>query len=363
MGGLSFDLTLAQPGFALEAVFTGDVPGITALFGPSGAGKSTLLRVIAGLERQAGGHVEFDGTCWADSAKGLFVSPQTRGVGMVFQDARLFGHLNVAGNLRFAAKRSKGRAPGITLEAVVTALDLGPLLMRRTGDLSGGERQRVAIGRALLTRPRLMLMDEPLAALDIKRKAAILPYIARLPEAFGMPVLYVTHSIDEVTQIADRMIAMNAGRVVAAGPVSDTFARLDLGAGGSRFEAGVILEARVTQPQDAWQLMHVALEGQELVLPAADVPEGTQVHLRVRARDVLLALQRPEGLSAQNILKGRVSEVIEDAGTAFAEVFVAVGAQQLRARVTRAAVAQMGLSAGVPIFAVLKAISFDRRVL
>lgn len=362
MAELSFDLNWPQRDFALGARLTTHLSGITALFGPSGAGKSTLLRIIAGLENGARGHVGFDGTCWQDDARGVFVPPQKRGVGLVFQDARLFGHLSVAGNLAYAERRSRGMAPGIETDAVIEALDLGPLLGRRPQGLSGGERQRVAIGRALLSRPRLMLMDEPLAALDMRRKAAILPYIARLPEAFGMPVIYVTHSIDEVARIATSLIALKNGQVTAAGPLSETFARLDLDGGSSRFEAGVILHARVRDRMPEFRLLRLDLEGQRLIMPEAPLAVGDAVQLRVRARDVLLASSRPEGLSAQNVLEGTVKEIIEEQETAFAEVFVAIGGQSVRARITRAAVAQMGLAPGQRVYAVLKAISFDRRV-
>ncbi|MHC0054436.1 molybdenum ABC transporter ATP-binding protein [Actibacterium sp. D379-3] len=362
MALLSLDVRLDQGGFSLNAVHEARLSGITALFGPSGAGKSTLLRVIAGLERGAVGRVGFDGALWQDSAARVFVPPHRRGAGLVFQDARLFSHLNVAGNLRYAARRSAG-AGAITEAAVIEALDLAPLLARRPAALSGGERQRAAIGRALLARPRLMLMDEPLSGLDMRRKAQILPYIARLPQAFGLPVLYVTHAIDEVTRIADAMIALNGGRVVAAGPLAETFARLDLVAGGSRFEAGVILTARVTGQDAAYHLTRLTVGGQPLTMPAAQIAPGTAVQLRVRARDVLLATERPRGLSAQNILAGTVREILTEPDTAFAEVFVTVGEQVVRARVTRAAVAQLGLAAGQPVFAVLKAISFDRRAL
>ncbi len=363
MDQLSLDFTLDQGGFALSAAHQAPLRGITALFGPSGAGKSTLLRVIAGFEPGARGRVGFGDTVWQDSAGGIFVPPHKRGIGMVFQDARLFGHLSVAGNLDFADRRSAAIPSDITRDAVIAALDLEPLLPRRPASLSGGERQRVAIGRALLTRPHLMLMDEPLAALDLRRKAAILPYIAALPQAFGVPVLYVTHAIDEVTRIADDLIALNKGQVAAAGPLAETFARLDLDGGGSRFEAGVILSATVVGTDTEWQLTGLDVEGQTLAMPAAQIDAGAQVQLRVRARDVLLATQRPEGLSAQNILTGTVTEVIAEPDTAFAEVFVAVGAQSVRARVTRVAVAQLGLAPGLPVHAVLKAISFDRRVL
>ncbi|SMX43088.1 molybdenum ABC transporter ATP-binding protein [Actibacterium lipolyticum] len=362
MNKLSLNLQLARGDFAMNIVHDADLTGITALFGPSGAGKSTVLRAIAGLEADGSGRIAFDGDVWQDSDDRVFVPPHKRGVGMVFQDARLFGHLTVAGNLNFADKRSNGASP-ISRDAVVHALDLGPLLARRPASLSGGERQRVAMGRALLARPRLLLMDEPLSGLDMRRKAQILPYIARLPDAFGLPVLYVTHAIDEVTRIAGDMIVIGDGRVTAAGPLAETFARLDLDAGGSRFEAGVILNARVSGADEAFRLTRLELEGQTLSMPAAKVAVGDVVQLRVRARDVLLATSPPIGLSAQNILSGQVTEIIEETETAFAEVFVAVGSQCLRARVTRAAVSQLGLAVGQPVFAVLKAISFDRRVL
>lgn len=356
MSALSLDIRLQQGDFRLNAVLEAELTGITALFGPSGAGKSTLLRAIAGFDR-AEGRIGFDGLTWQGPDR--FVPPHQRGVGMVFQDARLFGHLSVAGNLRFAARRAAG---AISPDAVVSALDLAPLLPRRPASLSGGERQRVAIGRALLAQPRLMLMDEPLAALDLARKAQILPYIARLPGMFGIPVLYVTHSVEELAQIADRLIAMQDGQIVASGPLAQTFARLDIGAGGSRFEGGVILRAQVVGHDAGYRLTRLSVAGHELVMPEAALAIGDTVQLRVRARDVMLATARPEGLSAQNLLAGRITEILSEADTPFAEVFLDVGGQGLRARVTRAAVDQMGLRVGAQAFAVLKAISFDRRV-
>ncbi len=359
---LSLDFSLTQEAFTLSVAKDIHLSGVTAVFGPSGAGKSSLLRVIAGFEAQAQGRVTYDGALW--QGDGVFIAPDQRGVGMVFQDARLFSHLNVAGNLRYADRRSKHIQSGINIDSVVQSLDLEGLLSRRTDALSGGERQRVAIARALLTRPRLMLLDEPLAALDLRRKADILPYIARLPQAFGVPVLYVTHSMDEVARIADQVIVLRDGQVVATGDVADTFARLDLDGGGSRFEAGVLLRATVQGYDEAWNLTRLDLGGQVLMMPDIHPREtGVGVQLRVRARDVMLATERPVGLSAQNILQGEITEVLEEADTAFAEVFLTVSGQQLRARITRAAVAQMALGVGVPAYAVLKAISFDRRML
>lgn len=361
MSVLSLDIALRQSGFDLQAALEMELTGITALFGPSGAGKSTLLRVIAGLEPDATGRVAYGGAVWQDRA-GAFIPSHRRGAGLVFQDGRLFSHLNVLGNLTFAARRAPKDGAAITQDAVVTALDLTPLLKRPVDGLSVGERQRVAIARALLSRPRLLMMDEPLSGLDIKRKAAILPYIADLPRRFGVPVLYVSHSIGEVARIADAMIAIQGGRITQTGPLADVFARLDIDGGGSRFEAGVILRAMVSGQDHAFGLTRLALGDQSLTMPGVSLANGQQVQLRVRARDVLLATVRPEGLSAQNVLEARVTEVLEEDGP-FAEVFLEVAGQALRSRVTRAAVAQLHLAPGRQVFAVLKAISFDRRVM
>lgn len=360
MTALAFDLSLKQGDFALKARFAGDMSGVTALFGASGAGKSTLLRVLAGFESGAEGRVELSGDVLQESAAHRFVPPHRRGVGTVFQQPRLFDHLDVAGNLRFAEKRAQG-LPGPTLEAVVEALDLGPLMSQPSRTLSGGERQRVAIGRALLSRPRMVLMDEPLTGLDQRRKAQILPYIARLPQQFALPVVYVTHAVDELTRIADKMIALDHGRVVAFGSLPEVFPRLDIDAGGSHFEAGAILQGHISGHDPQMHLSYVTIGESRLSMPAAPLPEGAVVQLRVRARDVLLATQRPEGLSAQNILPAQVHRVIEEPDTAFAEVFLQVADQVLRARLTRAAIAQLRIAPGQNVYAVLKAISFDKR--
>jgi molybdate transport system ATP-binding protein len=337
--------------------------GISALFGPSGCGKSTLLRIVSGLEHSAQGRIRFGDEIWQDSARRIFVPPYKRGVGYVFQDTRLFPHLTVAGNLRYAERRSRDSVNKINLEDVVAALDLGPLLGRRPHSLSGGERQRVAIGRALLTRPRLLLMDEPLAALDIRRKAEILPYIERLPDAFGIPIVYVTHSIDEVARLARRMLALDAGRIVAEGPVSDVLERLDLQPVTGRFEAGVVLSARVIRHDPNYCLTYLDHHGQSIVMPMADIAVGSDIRLRIRARDVSLATERPNGISIRNILSGTLVEIAEEPGTAFAETLIDIGGARVRARITRSAVAELGLALGKPTFALVKSIAFDRRAL
>ena len=354
---LSVDIKLALEGFRLEVAQEFELGGITALFGASGAGKSLLLRVIAGLERGATGRVSFDGEPWQGTG---FVPTAKRGVGFVFQDARLFDHLDVAGNLRFAAKRSGSGA----FDSVVKTLDLQPLLGRRAAALSGGEKQRVAIGRTLLTAPRLLLMDEPLAALDHARKTQLLPYIARLPEAFGLPVIYVTHSVEEVTRLADRMVVLASGKVLAAAGVTDTLARLDIAEASGKFEAGSVVRAVVTRQDAPFRLTELEVAGQPLSMPASAIEVGAKLRLRIRARDVAIAVGRPVGLSIRNVLRGQIVEIMQEADTAFAELLLDIGGgQRLRARITRASVAELGLANGDSVYALVKSVSFDRRAL
>lgn len=360
MRALHVTAHLPLSGFTLAVEHTFALDGITALFGPSGAGKSLLLRVIAGHERAADARVSFDGEVWQDGRRR--VPPHRRGAGMVFQHARLFPHLSVRGNLRYADRRAPANGR-ITFDEVVRALDLEPLLDRRPQALSGGEAQRVALGRTLLTRPRLLLMDEPLAALDIRRKAEILPHIARLPGTFGVPVIYVTHALEEVTQLAERIVVLSHGTVRASGGTAEVLERLDLQAETGRFEAGALLTGRVAAHDATYRLTRVEVCGQAIEMPAADVPLGTEVRLRIRARDVALARAAPEAISIRNQLAGTVTAIQEEAATAFAEILVDIGGQRLRARVTRAAVADLGLAPGVEVCALVKSIAFDRRAL
>lgn len=361
MSRLAVDIRLDFPGFSLAVAHDFELQGITALFGPSGCGKTTLLRTIAGHERRAVGRVAHDGEVWQEGKR--WTRPHRRGVGYVAQDPQLFHHLSVAGNLRFAARRAAAGADGTDFDEVVERLDLQALLARRPGALSGGERQRVALGRALLTRPRLLLMDEPLAGLDIQRKARLLPYIAGLPATFGIPIIYVTHAVDEVIRLGDRMVVLRDGGVFAAGPVTELLERLDLAATTGRFEAGTVLTGAVVGHDETFHLTRVSLGEQALDMPRAPVATGTGVRLRVRARDVALATRRPTGISIRNVLNGRVFQIVEEPDTAFAEVLVDLGGQRLRARVTRAAVADLGLAEGGAVFALVKSVAFDRRVL
>lgn len=360
---LTLATRLAYPGFDLAVDETVPLSGVTALFGPSGGGKSTLLRILAGFE-QATGRVVFDGDPWLDSDRKRFVPAHRRPVGFMFQDTRLFAHLTVAGNLRYAERRGGGSGgpadQGFAFDDVVAALDLAPLLGRRIGALSGGERQRVALGRTLLTRPRLLLLDEPLSALDAERKADILPYLEDVPRRFGVPAIYVTHSVEEVARLAQAMIVMAGGRIHAIGPTGEIMQRLDLEPLTGRFEAGVVVEARVAGHDRPYHLTRLDLGGQSLTVPMlGDLPAGRTVRLRIRARDVALSTAQPSGLSVQNILSGTLAEIRTAPASAFAEALIDLGHARLRARITRKAVDDLALAPGAPVYALVKSVTFD----
>ena len=359
MMGLSVDIRLPRDRFVLEVSQTFSAQGVTTLFGPSGCGKSSLLRVIAGHEPRALGNVVCGEDVWLG---GKTMPAHQRRVGFVFQDARLFAHLDVAGNLAFAEKRARHDS-GIRRDAVIEALGIDALLHRPVQDLSGGERQRVSIARSLLGQPRLMLMDEPLAALDHRAKARILPMIADLPKRFGVPVIYVTHALDEVAQISDHVVMMQSGKVIADGPVSEMLERPDLQGLSGRFEAGTILEGVVAGHDQEMHLTSVDVGGLAFEMPYLDAPIGQSLRLRVRARDVTLAVKRPEGISTRNIHDGRILKLSPEAGSAFVEVLIDLGATHLQARVTRAAVRDLALTEGSNVFALVKSVSFDRRAL
>ena len=276
----------------------------------------------------------------------------------MFQDGRLFEHLSVAGNLRFAAHRSLRVDP--SFDDVVAALDLEALLPRRPAALSGGERQRVALGRTLLAKPALLLLDEPLAALDAARKAEILPYLEALPARFGMPTLYVSHAIDEVARLADRALVLMDGRKHAFGAAAAVLERPDVQAIAGPLEASATLQARVTGRDEHYRLTLLELAGQPLAMPLdSRLRPGQVAWLRIRARDVALATARPAGISIRNILAGRIAERADEANSPFANVVVDVGGQRLRARVTRAAAEELGLASGQAVFALVKGASFE----
>lgn len=339
--------------------------GITALFGPSGSGKTTLLRIIAGLEKRYIGCVSFDGEKWADSATGLFLPPHKRPVGMVFQHDRLFPHLSVAGNLKFADKRGRKTDSAISYDQIVDALELAPLLDHAPETLSGGEKQRVALGRTLLTQPKLLLLDEPLSALDIRRKAELLPFLEKIPREFDIPAIFVSHAIDEVARLADEVILLAAnGRVSTRGHIPQIFDTEEMHDFTGRFEAGSFLEVTVAGQDQEFRLTSLDFEGQTLRMPmVATLDINNRIRLRVRARDVAIATIRPQGISIRNTLQATIAAVHPEENTAFAEVVLDIGTQTLRARITRAAVHDLDLKAGDTAFALIKSVSFDRRVM
>ncbi|MEO9903679.1 molybdenum ABC transporter ATP-binding protein [Nisaea sp.] len=354
--------TVRFPEFNADIDVSSPLSGIVGLFGPSGHGKTTLLRLAAGLERGTQTYVEHDGEIWQDDINGVFVPPHKRGVGFVFQDSRLFPHLSAGGNLDYAARRANPARAEPTRDQVVDMLDLAPLLHRRVEELSGGEAQRVAIGRALVSRPRLLLMDEPLSSLDIRRKMEILPYIERVREEMEIPVLYVTHSLDELSRLADHMLLIRNGGVAADGSVPAVMQRMDLGPMLGRFEAGVILEGPVLAQDPDYSMTDLAIGKQVLRMPNIDAEPGTIVRIRVRARDVSIAIEEPSGLSIRNALRVRIADIVLEDG-AFAEILLDLDGMGLRARVTRESVALLKLEAGMSVHALIKSSAIDRRLI
>ncbi|MBS0376313.1 MAG: molybdenum ABC transporter ATP-binding protein [Proteobacteria bacterium] len=352
---LDVDLVAERGRFRLEARFRAPTPGVTALFGPSGAGKSTLVHALAGLIA-ARGRIALGAECWLDSARGLAVPAERRGIGYVFQDARLFPHLSVAGNLRYGARRARAATPVVREDEVVALLGLGALLARRTAHLSGGERQRVALGRALLSQPRLLLLDEPLAAIDGARRDEVLPYLERLRDALAIPMLYVSHQYDEVLRLATEVVLVAGGRTVAAGtPAALSLdPRLRPVVGGDAI--GAVLEAEVGPLDPASGLASVAIGAGRLRLALPGAKPGDRLRLQILARDVILATEAPRGLSVRNALEGRLEELVPEGPDEMLAV-IELGGPRVLARITRAAADELRLRPGLGVWALVKAAS------
>jgi molybdate transport system ATP-binding protein len=339
--------------FDLDASFEAPT-GVTVLFGRSGSGKTTVVNAVAGLLSPREGRIVADGRVLLDTARGVRLPPHRRRLGYVFQEGRLFPHLSVRQNLRYGAWFAPKDAGREEFSRVVDLLGIGHLLDRRPGALSGGEKQRVAIGRALLSAPAVILADEPLAALDEARKAEILPYFERLRDEVAVPILYVSHAASEVARLATTVVALEAGRVVAQGPAAEVLGDPGVLPAGAR-EAGAILAARVAMHHDDG-LTELDAGGVSLFLPHVDRPAGAQLRLRIAAHDVILSRGRPEGLSALNILPGTVRELREGEGPGVI-VALETPAGRLLARVTRRSATALGLAAGLPVHAVVKTVS------
>ena len=347
MSGLAVRLRHALGAFALDVDFRAPPSGVTALFGPSGSGKTSVLRAVAGLLRAAEARIEFEGEYWQETSRGMFVPPHRRACGYVFQEASLFVHLTVRRNLEYGWKRVPASERRIPFDQAVELLAVAPLLERLPSNLSGGERQRVAIARTLLASPRLLLMDEPLASVDEARKAEILYYIERLRDELKLPILYVSHSVDEVVRLADSIVRMAEGRVLDAGPI--------LG----RLQDGAVFDTRVAEHDLAWGLTRLEFAGGSLYAPDVDALVGERVRVRIRARDVSLALVAPREASFLNVIPGTVAAISQGDG-ASAEVELEVGGAPLVARVTRKSIAALGLAPGKRAYALIKSVAIDR---
>jgi len=342
---------LDHPGFRLDVDLDLPGSGITALFGPSGSGKTTLLRCLAGLEHGTG-RLDVNGEVWQEGSR---VRPtHLRPLGYVFQDARLFAHLDVGRNLDFGRRRSRG--PAADRAAIVEMLGLGSLLGRMPEHLSGGEQQRVAIARALLAAPRLLLMDEPLAALDHARKQEILPYLERLRDELDIPVLYVSHNADEVARLAAHIVVMEGGRAVAQGPLAEILARVDLPIRLGE-DAGAVFAATVAERDGGWHLARLGFDGGELWVRDSGVAVGKTVRVRILARDVSIAASRHEDISILNVLPATVTALADEEHPAQVLVQLRVGNQALLARVTRRSAQHLGLEPGRQVWVQIKAVA------
>jgi molybdate transport system ATP-binding protein len=356
---IEVDIEQRLGAFELDVEFSADAP-IVGLFGRSGAGKTSVVNAIAGIGKPSRGRVRINGEVLYDSARGIDLAPERRRLGYVFQDALLFPHLDVRANLTYGERLRAPAERFIAQQRVVELLGLERLLHRKPRTLSGGEKQRVAIGRALLAQPRILLLDEPLAALDVPRKAEILDYIERLRDELAIPIVYVTHSVAEITRLCDTVVVLSEGKCLAVGDVEDVMGRTDLRPATGRYESGSLVEAKVLRHDAASQLTVLAFDGGELVAPTLDAAIGERVRARIRARDVSLALRRPEDISVLNIMAGSVISVTDDAGP-IVEVDVAIGSVTVTARISRRSRDELGIRPGREVFALVKAISFDQR--
>ncbi|ODU50674.1 MAG: molybdenum ABC transporter ATP-binding protein [Thiobacillus sp. SCN 63-374] len=345
---------LKYPDFTLDVDLRLPGRGVTALFGHSGSGKTTLLRCIAGLERASAGRLVVNGEVWQDADR--FLPTHRRPLGYVFQEASLFPHLTARGNIEYGMKRAAEPLDRAALDHVVDLLGIRALLDHKSDQLSGGERQRVAVARALAVRPRLLLMDEPLAALDLKRKQEILPYLERLHDELDIPMLYVSHSPDEVARLADHIVVLSEGRALAQGGLAETLARVDVPIQLGE-DVGAVLEGTVGERDAAWHLVRVDFAGGGLWVRDTGLPPGRRVRIRILARDVSLSLTHQDGTSILNLLQGRVAEIVDDSHPALALVRVEIGGTPVVARVTRRSAAALELAPGRPVWVQIKSVA------
>ncbi|HIE42478.1 MAG TPA: molybdenum ABC transporter ATP-binding protein [Nitrospinaceae bacterium] len=346
---------ITYPEFSLDVDLNLPAKGVTVVFGPSGSGKSTLLRCLSGLERAPSGFLKLDDQVWQD--EGIFIPIHQRKIGSVFQESRLFPHLNIQGNLLYGYQRTPLVERNLHLDEVVQVLGLGSLLKRYPEKLSGGERQRVAIGRALLTSPNLLLMDEPLASLDMQRKAEIIPFIKKIKDEFETPIIYVTHSMNEVLQLVETMVILNSGKVVNWGPVEEVFSDVQLRDAVGDGQLGAVLETTVSEHDDKFGLTRLDFMGQVLSVPKQNIPMGKKLRVHIHSKDVSLATAAPVGAtSVLNILKAKVGKIGAIDPNGYSVDIELDAGRPILATITRKSLSNLNLQIGQPIFAHIKAI-------
>ncbi len=346
-----------QGRFSIEAAFSSD-GGVTALFGRSGSGKTTLVNIIAGLLRPDSARIVLDGDIIVDTGRGIFTPPHRRKFGYVFQEPRLFPHLSVRQNLTYGRWFARSKGEGRSFDRIIDLLGVEPLLERAPANLSGGEKQRIAIGRALLSNPRLLLMDEPLAALDDARKAEILPYLERLRDETRIPIVYVSHSVGEVARLANRVIALEHGRVTASGDAASILSLSALSPMIGKREAGAVIDGIVETDEDEPRLTVIRARDTLFRVPKIALPDGHAIRLHIAARDVMLATRRPDGLSALNIIEGIIAATSGEEDGAI-DVRVDCGGNTIVSRITALSGERLGLVAGMPVHVVIKSVALD----
>lgn len=365
---IAIDVQKQLGDFTISVRFQSQIRGIVALFGQSGSGKTSIINMLAGLLEPDSGCIEIDGRVLFDSEKGINIKIEDRRIGYVFQESLLFPHFSVRSNLNYGRKRAPAGSREIDFDQVIDVLGIGHLLDQKPQTLSGGEKQRVALGRALLANPDILLMDEPLASLDVARKSEILPFIEMVRDSFDVPIIYVSHAIDEIIRLADTLVLLDNGKIAAVGPVEELTSRLDLRRLTGRYDAGSVIPATVEAHDEEYGLTNLSFTGGVLRVPRVKALKGASVRVRIRARDVSLALQKPKGISQINILQGKISEIgsprnEHDGSTPHdIDICVDIGVP-LWVRITRWSLDQMELSEGKEVYALIKSTSIDRQSL
>jgi molybdate transport system ATP-binding protein len=359
---ISFSCRLSRPSFALDAGFTSP-GGCLALFGPSGSGKTTVAKLIAGLETPDAGRVVVGDRVLVDTDQRIRVPVHQRRVGFVFQDGQLLPHLSVRQNLEYGRSFSAGEPGVVTFDAIVDLLGIGHLLEARPATLSGGERQRVAIGRAMLAAPRILVMDEPLASLDAERKLEILPFIERLRDELNLPMIYVSHAVGEVARLASKVVRLSQGRVVAEGTPADVFATMVPASAAERFELVSFLSGVAVRQVPEFAMTVLGHPAGEITLPGRLGRPGAVLRVAVQATNVTLATEAPRGLSVRTVLKGRIKEIASGEDASAVVTIELEGGDRLSALLTRLAVAELGLAPGRNVYALVKAVAIDERAI